>query len=242
MTTRIRTSLAVAICFVLAGASGHDVTQTGTTYAAETELDETADAQVQIDSVRFGLHGQGTRRVYRRILLRDVGFEVYDAALYLPTDIAGRTHTADAIIYELPNIELRLRFHRDVSLADLRSSARKSLHVLFESPPAYKKHERRLEQFIAQLDPRGFADGDSVALRFRDDGLTIFLNDRRQGAVDGADVQQLVRRMWLDDGLQDRGLCELRDQLLRRQDQMADRGVQPLIHDSVAHTSEAARR
>lgn len=171
--------------------------------------------QVDVDAARWAkmplvLNGRGTRNSYRRIVIRDVAFKVYDAELYVPEPTAD----SGLIIYDYPTIEIRFTFHRNVSPSELRNSALGSFRNLLPNMQQYRAHAENRERFISYMASSGVKKGDQVVVRFSDDTVQISVNGEQRGVIKSHDFQQLARRIWLDKSLPDRGLTELRLGLL----------------------------
>ncbi|MEZ6071958.1 MAG: chalcone isomerase family protein [Pirellulales bacterium] len=199
-------------------ATGLATSALGDSGLAGTGLDTRSLVEVETaagDGARWSdmpllLNGRGTRHAYRRVIIRDVGFKVYDAELYVPEPTSDSTR----IIYEYPRIELRFHFLRNVSPDDLRRSADASFSNLLPTAHASHRHAENREAFIAMLAATGARKGDTVVLRFSDAAVEVVVNDEQRGTIESRDFQQLARRIWLDESMPDRGLRELRLGLL----------------------------
>lgn len=169
-----------------------------------------ATAAEDIGPDALQLNGQGTRRAYRRILRRAVPFKVYTAQLYL----SERSNDADFIIESVDRAELRLLFHRSVSAAQLRESANASFRLIMPDEEQFEATRATREQFLAYFAADGFQAGDAVVLRFFPNRVDVIVNAETRGTIDGAQFQRMIRQVWLGESLSDRGLRELKPQLL----------------------------
>ena len=138
------------------------------------------------DSVNKGgktlvLNGTGIRKKF--------GFKVYIGALYLPK----KANNASQVLAS-DDIRLTLKFARNVGAGKIHSAWEEGIANNNPGPEAekYKNNElKKLNSFFNDIK-----NDDLVAFDFSKDSISVSVNGRNAGSVQGSGFRQAVLRIW----------------------------------------------
>jgi long-chain acyl-CoA synthetase len=171
----IRQALALALVLAAGALPAAEV--------AGVRIDETA----RVGSSDLVLNGAGLRS--------KLFFKVYVGALYV-----GHKASTPAAIYDSPlPRRMLLRMLRDMDSETLFSALDEGLRNNLTSAELDAMQAPAAQLGTVMKSIGKVREGDTVAIDFTADGLTVSLNNQNRGAVAGADFARALLRVWLGD-------------------------------------------